>query len=89
MIAHFVVVESVERVAELEHDVIGNVDDVADAGDAAGFEAILQPRGRRLNFYAANDASGEAAAQFRRVNFDFYGVGSFCRGFSRAWAKWA
>ena len=78
MVAQFVVVESVQRVAKLEHDVVGNVDDVVDAGYAAGFEAILEPRGRRLNFYAANDAGGETAAQLRRADFHFYGVSSFC-----------
>ena len=41
MIADLVVVVRVQRMAELEHDVVGDVDDVADAGDAAGFETIL------------------------------------------------
>ena len=70
MIAHLVVVESVQRMAELEHHVVGDVDDVVDAGDAAGFEAVAQPWRRGLNFHAANHARGEAAAKFRRLNFD-------------------
>src|SRR5207249_11317293 len=63
--------------AELEHHVIGNIDDVADAGDARGFEAVLQPFWRRLNLYVSNDASGEAAAVFGGLNFDFYSVTGF------------
>src|SRR5580704_9158254 len=79
----FVVVVRVKRVAELEHDVIGDVDYVADAGDAAGFEAVFQPFWRWLDLCAANDACGEAAAEFGRLDFDFYGVGRFCCAFCR------
>ena len=45
MITDQIVVECVERVAEFEHHVVGNVDDVVDAGDAGGFEAIFEPWG--------------------------------------------
>src|SRR5436309_10037567 len=69
--------------AELEHHVIGNIDDVADAGDARGFEAVLQPFWRRLNLYVSNDASGEAAAEFGGLNFDFYSVTGFGGAFRR------
>src|SRR5450631_1294901 len=71
--------------AELEHDVIGNVDHVVDAGDATGFEAVFEPRGRRQDFYAADDAGGETSAQFRGADFDFDGVGGFGGGFRRFW----
>ena len=77
VIADLIVIVSVERVAKLEHDVIRNVDDIADAGDAGGFEAIFQPLGRWLYFYAANDARGEAAAEFGRLDFYFDGFGGF------------
>ena len=80
MVADFVVVESVQRMAELEHDVVGNVDDVIDAGDAARFEPVFQPRRGRLDLHAANDARGEASAQFRRLDFDFDGVAGFGGG---------
>src|SRR4029077_4172885 len=63
MVADFVVVEGVQGVPELEHDVVGSVDDVADAGDAGGFEAVLEPLRGGLNFGAANQAGGEAAAE--------------------------
>ena len=71
VVAHFVVVEGVQRVPELQHHVVRNIDDVADAGDAGGFEAVFQPFGRRLDFYVSNDARGEAAAEFGRLDFDF------------------
>src|SRR6266566_9113314 len=63
--------------AKLEHHVVRNVDDIADAGYAGGFEAVFQPFWRGLNLYVSNDAGGEAAAEFRRLNFDFYGVAGF------------
>src|SRR5712692_5732003 len=79
VIANLVVIERVQRVAEFEHHVIGNVDDVADAGDAGSFEAVFQPFRRWLDFDVSNDARGEAAAKFRRLNFDFYSVAGFRR----------
>ena len=62
VVAYFVVVEGVQRVAKLQHDVIGDVDDVVDAGNAASFEPVFEPRWRRLNFYAADYARGETPA---------------------------
>ena len=41
VIADQVVIESVQRMAKLEHDEIGDVDDVIDAGGSGGFEAIF------------------------------------------------
>ena len=81
MVADFVVVVGVKRVAKFEHDVVGDIDGVADAGDAGGFEAVFQPFRGRLDFYAANDAGGEAAAKFGRLDFDFCSVGGFCGAF--------
>ena len=43
VIADFVVVVRMKRMAELEHNVVGDVDGVADASDAARFETILEP----------------------------------------------
>ena len=85
VIAQFVVVKSVERVAEFEHDVIGDVDDVVDAGYATGFEPVFQPGGRRLDFYAADGSRGETSAELRRANFNFDGVSGFSRGFCQFW----
>ncbi len=41
VVAHFVVVEGVERMPELKHHVIAYINHVIDAGDARGFEALL------------------------------------------------
>src|SRR6266481_4164282 len=78
-IANLVVIESVQRVAEFEHHEVGNIHDIADAGDAGGFQAVSQPFWGRLDLHVANDAGGEAAAQFRRLNFDSYGRACFRR----------
>jgi hypothetical protein len=43
VVANLVVIESVQRMAEFEHHVIRNIDDVADAGDAGSFQAVFQP----------------------------------------------
>ncbi len=83
MIAYFVVIKSVQRVAELEHHVVRNVDDVADAGDAGSFEAVFQPFRGRLDLHVSNDTGGEAAAKLRGLNLDFYGVTGFGGGFQR------
>src|SRR5258708_11303710 len=83
VVANFVVIERVQRVAEVEHHVIRNIDDVADAGDAGSFEAVFQPFWGRLNLDVSNDTGGEAPAEFRGLNFDFYGVAGFRRTFGR------
>src|SRR5439155_24552295 len=74
VVADFVVIESVERMAELEHHVIGNIDDIADAGDTGSFKAVFQPFWGRLNIHVSNDAGREAAAEFGGLDFDSYGV---------------
>lgn len=38
-----------------------------------------------MDFYAADDASGEAAAEFWRLNFHFGGFCYFCRAFGGLW----
>ena len=55
-------IESVQRLAQLEHDVIGGVDNVVDRRLPEGFEPLPQPGRRRLNFYAAHDSRRVAAA---------------------------
>ena len=41
------IVVGVQRLAQLEHHVVGDVDDRRDRADAAALEALLHPRGRR------------------------------------------
>src|SRR5207302_5284524 len=74
MIANFVVVVGVQRVAQFEHDVIGDIHDITDAGNAGGFEALAQPWRGGLNLYAANYTRGEAAAEFGGLDFHLEGV---------------
>ncbi len=83
MVPHFVIVKRVQRVPQLQHHVVRNVDDVADAGDAGRFEPVFQPFRRRLDFHVSNDPRGEAAAEFRRLDFDFDGVARFRGAFRR------
>ena len=61
--AHEVVVEGVERLTRLEHDVVGDVDDVVDGAHAGADEALLHPRGRRPQLDPLDDAGGEAPAE--------------------------
>src|SRR2546429_9657829 len=69
--------------AELEHHVIGNIDDIADAGDTGSFKAVFQPFWGRLNLHVSNDAGREVAAEFGGLNFDFYNVTGFGGAFRR------
>ena len=80
VVAHLVVVERVQGVAQFEHDVVRNVNDVADACNAGGFEPVLQPFWRRLDLDVSNDARGEAAAKLRCLNFDANGFARFGAG---------
>src|SRR5208283_3357976 len=64
VVAHLVVVEGVNRVAEFEDHVVGDVHNVVDAGGAGSGEAVFQPRRRRLNLDVANYPCGVTAAEF-------------------------
>ena len=43
VVAHFVVVKRVQRVAQLQHHVVRNVDYIADDGNAGSFKPVFQP----------------------------------------------
>ena len=65
------VVEGVQRLAEFEHHVVGDVHEGADRTDAAAQQALLHPLGgRRLGVDAADDAAAVTRAGFRRVEHD-------------------
>src|SRR5207245_5291720 len=49
----------VERLAELEHDVVRDVDHVVDGPHAGGDKTRLHPRGRRADLNAAQQRRGE------------------------------
>src|SRR5438876_101134 len=65
VVANLVVVESMKRVAQLEHHVVGDIHDVADARDARSFKADLEPFGRGLYLEVAYDARGVEHARVR------------------------
>ena len=73
MLGQTVEIEGVHGLAEFEHDVVGGVHDVVDGGLAERFEATAQPIGRGADLYAAQDARGVAAAQFRALDLDARG----------------
>ena len=56
------VVERVQRLAGLEHHVIGHIDDVVDAADADPLERVAQPTRAGADRHAANDARVVARA---------------------------
>ncbi len=66
-----VVVEGVERLPGLEHDVVGDVDDVIDGPHAHAAEPILHPERRRADGQAFDDGGGEATAKVRVGDGDF------------------
>ena len=61
-------VVGMERLAELEHDVVGRVDDVADAAEAHRLDPPPQPVWTRPHRHVADHRSGESRAC--RVGFD-------------------
>ena len=64
------VVESVHRLAVLEHNVVGNINDVIDRTDAAGVQTLAHPRRRRLDLDILDDAGGVARAQIGVLDLD-------------------
>src|SRR5208282_62834 len=87
VVAHFVVVERVNGIAEFQHHVIGDVDDVADAGGACGSEAVFQPGRRRLNLDVANHPCGVTAAELRRIDLNGNRVARFVSRLGELWRK--
>jgi hypothetical protein len=56
-------IERVNRLAELDHDVVRGVDHVADRADAGRHEPNLDGIGRRSDGHALDPAAHEARAQ--------------------------
>ena len=63
-------IERVDRLAELEHHVVADVDDVADRALAGGDEPHLDDVGRRPDGHAADPAADEPRAQRRLLDLD-------------------
>ena len=64
------VVERVEGLAHLHHDVVRNVDDIVDALHSDGLEALHQPRRRRTHAEAAHTLSDVSSAVTRVFDLD-------------------
>jgi hypothetical protein len=65
------VVEGMQGLAELEHDVVGDVDQRADRADAAAHQAAHHPVGRRgARVHAAQDAAAVTRTGLRRIEHD-------------------
>ena len=60
------------RLAQLQHNIVGNVNYVADGAHAAGTQTALHPFGRRHDFDILQHAGSKAGAQLRCVNFYVY-----------------
>ena len=57
------VVESMQRLPELEHDEVGDIDDRGNRTQSAAFQALHHPGGRtRFGIHAADDAAAVARA---------------------------
>ena len=57
------VVESVHGLAVLQHDIVGDVNDVVDGADAVCSQAVTQPLGRGTDLDIGNHSCGVAVAQ--------------------------
>ena len=67
----FVGIESMHRLSDFHQNVVGDIDDVVDATDANGGEAVFQPSRRFSDLHAANSQARITRASSRVFNFDF------------------
>ena len=64
------VVECVHRLAVLEHDVVGDINDIVDRADAAGVQTLAHPSRGRLDLDVLDNAGGVARAQVGVLDLD-------------------
>ena len=64
------VVERMHRLAVLEHNIVGDINDVVDRTNAASMQTLAHPRRRRLDLDILDDAGGVARAQIGVLNLD-------------------
>ena len=62
-IGQALVVERMHRLAVLEHNIVGDINDVVDRANAAGVQTLAHPRRRRLDLDILDNAGGVARAQ--------------------------
>ena len=75
-------VEGVQRAADEQHHVVGDVDDVVDRALPGGHQARLEPRRRRADRHVLEGAGGEARAQVGGLDddLDALDLARGCRG---------
>ena len=81
MLGDFIEIKGMQRLAQFEHHVVRNIDDIVDRGVAQRFETLAQPIRRRLHFHPAHHASRESRAKFRRFDRDARRLRDRRRGF--------
>ena len=64
------VVERMHRLAVLEHNIVGDINDVVDRTNAAGVQTLAHPRRRRLDLDILDNAGGVARAQVGVLDLD-------------------
>ena len=72
MACNLIGIISMHRLAQLQHNIVGNVNYVADGAHAAGTQTALHPFGRRHDFDILQHAGSKAGAQLWCVNFNVY-----------------
>jgi hypothetical protein len=76
-------IEGMDRLAELDHDVVGGIDHVADRALTCGQEAHLDMVRRRPDPDAAHPAADEARAEGRVLDLDLEALGRGPAGFDQ------
>ena len=94
MACNLIGIISMHRLAQLQHNIVGNVNYIADGAHAAGTQTALHPFGRRHDFDILQHAGSKAGAQLRCVNFYVYIIaglacGSFLNVHSRHFQRTA
>ena len=69
-IGQALVVERMHRLAVLEHNIVGDINDVVDRTNAAGVQTLAHPRRRRLDLDVLDDAGRVARAQVGILDLD-------------------
>ena len=69
-IGQALVVERMHRLAVLEHNIVGDINDVVDRTNAAGVQTLAHPRRSRLDLDILDNAGGVARAQVGVLDLD-------------------
>ena len=80
MFGNFVIIISMHGLAKFQHNIVGNVNYIADRTYTAGTQTFLHPFGRRSHFNIFQHANGKTFAQIRRFNFNICHSSSIAAG---------